>query len=37
LSNPLPICKLTYRLEGPSIRIEKQPGEAWMHIATNKL
>lgn len=37
LSNPQLHCKLTYRLEGPTITIEKQPGVAWMHIATNTL
>jgi hypothetical protein len=37
LSNPQLHCKLTYRLEAQSIRIEKQPGVAWMQIATNAL
>ncbi len=37
LSNPQPYCKLTYRLEGRNIAVEKQPGEAWMQIATSSL
>jgi hypothetical protein len=32
LSNPQPLCKLTYRLQGQNITVEKQPGEAWMQI-----
>jgi hypothetical protein len=34
LSNPRSHCQLTYRLEGHRIVIEKQPGVAWMEIAT---
>jgi RES domain len=34
LSNPSDHCQLTYRLEGPRIVIEKQPGVAWIEIAT---
>jgi hypothetical protein len=37
LSNPQPYCKLTYRLEARNITVEKQPGEAWMQIATSSL
>jgi hypothetical protein len=35
LSNPRPYCKLSYRLQDQSIRVEKQAGVAWMHIATS--
>jgi hypothetical protein len=34
LSKPRSHCQLTYRLEGHRIVIEKQPGVAWMEIAT---
>ena len=34
LSNPRQFSQLTYRLEGPRIVVEKQPGIAWMRIAT---
>ena len=37
LSNPRHHCQLTYRLEGHRIVIEKQPGVAWMEIATTAL
>jgi hypothetical protein len=37
LSNPQPHCKLTYRLQGQNITVEKQPGTAWMQIATHTL
>jgi hypothetical protein len=37
LSNPRQLCLLTYRLDGPRIAIEKQPGIAWMEIATATL
>ena len=37
LSNPQHHCKLSYRLEGKSITVEKQPGVAWMQIDTNAL
>ena len=37
LSNPRHHCQLTYRLEGHRIVIEKQPGVAWMEIATAAL
>lgn len=37
LSNPSHHCQLTYRLEGQHIVIEKQPGIAWMKIATAAL
>jgi hypothetical protein len=34
LSNPRHHCQLTYRLDGPRIVIEKQPGVVWMAIET---
>lgn len=37
LSNPRNHCQLTYRLEGHRIVVEKQPGVAWMEIATAAL
>lgn len=37
LSNPRHHCQLSYRLEGQSIVIEKQPGVEWMKIATATL
>nr|WP_315244584.1 RES family NAD+ phosphorylase [uncultured Albidiferax sp.] len=37
LSNPRQYCQLTYRLDGQRILIEKQPGVAWMEIATAAL
>jgi hypothetical protein len=37
LSNPQLSCKLTYRLQGPRIAIEKQVGVTWMDIATYTL
>lgn len=37
LSNPQHTCQLTYRLEGRSIVVEKQPGVAWMSIDTAAL
>lgn len=37
LSNPRHHCQLSYRLEGHCIVIEKQPGVAWMEIATAAL
>ena len=33
LSNPRPLCQLTYRLGDGRIVVEKQPGVAWMEIA----
>ncbi len=37
LSNPRYHCQLSYRLESHRIVIEKQPGVAWMEIATYAL
>ena len=37
LSTPQHNCQLTYRLDGERIVVEKQPGVAWMEIATAAL
>ncbi len=37
LSNPRLYCQLTYRLDGPHIVVEKQPGVVWLDIATAAL
>jgi RES domain len=34
LSNPRHHCHLSYRLDGPRIVVEKQPGVAWMTLDT---